>query len=188
MPQDSLVGLPIVARFLAGCALAFAPIYLANLIFAQRFSDVATTGEAFAANLLGAMVGGVLEYVALITGYRFLLIVIGVLYGLAFLTSRFLAGRSRGWGQRGRRCRPPRACARLHPCARSFWFWYGYRPGYPDGRPPGTALTRNDLTTSPGPEGPGLVCCQNPAKKPRRRPDGRGDGPGGHAGGRRRDR
>jgi hypothetical protein len=100
VPQDSLVGLPIVARFFAGCALAFAPIYLANLIFAQRFSDVSTTGEAFAANLLGAMVGGVLEYIALITGYRFLLIVVGVLYGLAFLTSRFLAGRSSG-GVRG---------------------------------------------------------------------------------------
>ncbi len=90
VPQESLVGLPIVARFFAGSALAFAPIFLANLIFAQRFSDVATSGDAFAANLLGAMVGGVLEYIALITGYRFLLIVIGVLYGLAFVTSRWL--------------------------------------------------------------------------------------------------
>jgi len=93
VPQESLVGLPIVARFFAGSALAFAPIYLANLIFAQRFSDVATSGDAFAANLLGAMVGGVLEYIALITGYRFLLIVIGVLYGLAFVTSRYLTRR-----------------------------------------------------------------------------------------------
>ena len=40
VPQESLVGLPIVPRFLAGSALAFAPIYLANLIFAQRFSGV----------------------------------------------------------------------------------------------------------------------------------------------------
>jgi hypothetical protein len=93
VPQESLVGLPIVARFAAGSALAFAPVFLANLIFAQRFADVATTGEAFAANLLGAMVGGALEYVALITGYRFLLIVIGVLYGLAFVTSRLLTRR-----------------------------------------------------------------------------------------------
>ena len=100
IPQESLVGLPIVARFLAGSALAFAPIYLANLIFAQRFSGVETAGAAFAANLLGAMVGGVLEYVALITGYRFLLIVVGVLYGLAFVTSRFLTRRSAG-GLRG---------------------------------------------------------------------------------------
>jgi len=44
-------------------------------------------------NLLGAMVGGALEYVALITGYRFLLIVIAVLYGLAFVTSRYLTKR-----------------------------------------------------------------------------------------------
>src|SRR5579859_2066845 len=96
VPQESLVSLPIVARFFAGSALAFAPIYLANLIFAQRFADVATSGDAFAANLLGAMVGGVLEYVALITGYRFLLIVIGVLYGVAFVTSRLLTRRQSG--------------------------------------------------------------------------------------------
>ena len=85
VPQQDLVSLPIVVRFLAGAALAFAPVYLANLIFAQRFSDVETTAIAFAANLLGAMVGGVLEYLALITGYRFLLIVVGALYALAFL-------------------------------------------------------------------------------------------------------
>ena len=78
--------------YFAGCALAFAPIYLANLIFAQRFSDVSTTGEAFAANLLGAMVGGALEYLALITGYRFLVILVGVLYALA-LGFRILLGR-----------------------------------------------------------------------------------------------
>jgi protein-L-isoaspartate O-methyltransferase len=85
IPQDDLLTLPIAARFLAGGALAFAPVFIANLIFAQRFSDVETTTTAFAANLLGAMVGGALEYLALITGYRFLLIVVGVLYALAFL-------------------------------------------------------------------------------------------------------
>ena len=84
IPQDDLLTLPIAARFLAGGALAFAPVFIANLIFAQRFSDVETTTTAFAANLLGAMVGGALEYLALITGYRFLLILVGVLYALAF--------------------------------------------------------------------------------------------------------
>src|SRR5262249_25561205 len=89
-------GLGIVGRLLGGRGLGFAPIFLANLIFAQRFSDVASSGPAFAANLLGAMVGGALEYVALITGYRFLLILIGVLYGLAFVTSRYLTRRQEG--------------------------------------------------------------------------------------------
>jgi hypothetical protein len=34
------------------------------------------------------MVGGTLEYISLITGYQFLLIVAGVLYSLAFITGR----------------------------------------------------------------------------------------------------
>jgi hypothetical protein len=91
VPQESLLALPIIARFFAGSALAFAPVFLANLVFAQRFSDVQNSGTAFAVNLLGAMVGGALEYLSLITGYHVLLIVIGVLYGLAFVTG--LRGR-----------------------------------------------------------------------------------------------
>ena len=90
IPQASLLGLPVVPRFLAASALAFAPVFLANLIFAQRFADVAASGTAFAANLLGAMVGGTLEYLALITGYRFLLIMVAVLYGLAVVIGRRL--------------------------------------------------------------------------------------------------
>ncbi len=94
VPQESLLGLAVVPRFLAGSALAFAPIFFANLIFAQRFSGVETSNNAFAANLFGAMIGGGLEYVALITGYRFLLILIGILYGLAFVTTLLLRKRS----------------------------------------------------------------------------------------------
>src|SRR5215510_10608534 len=90
VPQEWLLDLPMVPRFLAASALAFAPVFLANLVFAQRFSDVETSNTAFAANLLGAMVGGTLEYIALITGYHFLLIVIGVLYGFAFVIGRRL--------------------------------------------------------------------------------------------------
>ncbi len=92
VPQDSLLTLPVIPRFLAASALAFAPIFLANLVFAQRFADVQSSGTAFAVNLLGAMVGGALEYLSLIIGYHVLLILIGVLYGLAFLTGR--RGRS----------------------------------------------------------------------------------------------
>ncbi len=88
VPQESLLGLPIAPRFLAASALAFAPVFLANLVFAQRFSGVESSGTAFAANLLGAMVGGTLEYLSLISGYQFLLILAGILYGLAFVTGR----------------------------------------------------------------------------------------------------
>ncbi|HST66677.1 MAG TPA: hypothetical protein VLM05_15935 [Mycobacteriales bacterium] len=93
IPPAALLSLPLVPRFLAAVALAFAPIFLANLVFAQRFAKTGSATVAFGANLLGAMVGGALEYLALVTGYRSLLIVVAVLYGLAFLTGRRHLGR-----------------------------------------------------------------------------------------------
>ena len=95
IPQESLLDLPVVLRFVAATALAFAPIFIANLVFAQRFKDVGSSTTAFGANLLGAIVGGVLAYLSLITGFRFLLVVVAVLYGLAFAFGRrHLAVRS----------------------------------------------------------------------------------------------
>jgi Spermine/spermidine synthase domain len=88
VPQESLLSLTIVPRFTAAVLLAFAPIFLANLVFTQRFRDIGDSTVAFAANLLGAMVGGAIEYVSLITGYRALLILVAGLYGMAFLTGR----------------------------------------------------------------------------------------------------
>jgi hypothetical protein len=87
VPQDSLLSLSPVPRFLAAVGLAFAPIFMANLVFAQRFRQAGSATMAFAANLLGAIVGGSIEYLALVTGYRFLLVVVAVLYALAFLTT-----------------------------------------------------------------------------------------------------
>jgi hypothetical protein len=87
VPQDSLLSLSVVPRFAAAVTLAFAPIFVANLVFAQRFRQVGSATTAFAANLLGAIVGGMIEYLALVTGYRFLLVVVAAFYALAFLTT-----------------------------------------------------------------------------------------------------
>ncbi len=83
--------LPEGERLGAAVGIAFAPVFLANLVFAQRFRDVGSSTVAFGANLLGAMVGGVLEYTALVTGYRALLAVVFGLYLLAFLARPRLA-------------------------------------------------------------------------------------------------
>jgi hypothetical protein len=87
VPQDSLLSLSPVPRFVAAVALAFGPIFVANLVFAQRFRDAHSATTAFAANLLGAIVGGMIEYVSLITGYRALLLVVAALYALAFMVT-----------------------------------------------------------------------------------------------------
>lgn len=88
IPQDALLDLSLVPRFLAGVTIAFAPIFIANLLFAVRFKGAGSSTVAFGANLLGAMVGGALEYLALIFGFNALLIVVALLYGAALLTGR----------------------------------------------------------------------------------------------------
>jgi SAM-dependent methyltransferase len=85
VPSAWLLQLPVAPRFVVASTIAFFPIFLANLVFAQRFRDVASSTVAFGANLLGAMIGGVLEYAALLTGYRALLLVVAAAYLGAFL-------------------------------------------------------------------------------------------------------
>jgi hypothetical protein len=85
VPSWWLLSLPIGPRALAAITIAFLPIFAANVIFAKRFAETVDPTIAFAANLLGAMVGGCLEYLALLFGYHALLILAAVLYVGAFL-------------------------------------------------------------------------------------------------------
>jgi hypothetical protein len=97
VPPEVLLTLSPLPRFVAAVVIAFAPIFMANMVFSQRFRDTADSGTAFGANLLGAMVGGILEYLSLIVGYRWLLPVVALLYALAFLAGR---GHLRAAGRR----------------------------------------------------------------------------------------
>jgi len=84
LPPASLLLDPPWLRYVIAAALAFAPIFFANLVFSYSFRDTKAADMAFASNLLGAVVGGAVEYVALITGYSALLFVVGGLYVLAW--------------------------------------------------------------------------------------------------------
>jgi hypothetical protein len=85
VPNASLLALPVLPRLLVAVSLAFAPIFLANLAFAKRFAGTDDAPSAFGVNILGAMVGGCIEYLALIVGFRNLLLVAGLLYAAAFV-------------------------------------------------------------------------------------------------------
>ncbi len=85
VPSSAVLSLPLVTRLLVAVALAFAPIFCANLVFAKRFAATSASTAAFGANLLGALLGGTLEYSALVVGYRALLILAALLYLAAFL-------------------------------------------------------------------------------------------------------
>jgi hypothetical protein len=96
LPPEQLLLDPPWLRYLLAGIVAFAPVFLANLVFTYSFRETKIADMAFASNLLGAMLGGVIEYLALMTGYRLLLVVVAALYLAAWLFAtrgRILADR-----------------------------------------------------------------------------------------------
>jgi hypothetical protein len=85
VPANWLLSLAVPLRALVAIAIAVLPIFAANVIFAKRFADTADAPTAFGTNLIGAILGGCLEYLSLAFGNRALLIVAAALYALAFL-------------------------------------------------------------------------------------------------------
>jgi len=104
VPPESLLIEPPVLRYLLASVIAFGPIFTANLVFTHSFRDTRAADMAFASNLLGAMVGGALEYVSLLTGYRALMLIAAGLYACAWL----LATRFRWLGDRTLEASPVR--------------------------------------------------------------------------------
>jgi len=93
LPPTLLLALPVLPRALAAVAVTFLPVFVANLIFAKRFVDTSDATSAFAANLLGAIVGGCLEYLSLIVGYQALLLLAALLYAGALASTPRVTAR-----------------------------------------------------------------------------------------------
>jgi SAM-dependent methyltransferase len=74
-----------IARYVIASCLIFAPVFLANIIFSNSFRDTELADVAFASNLLGIMVGGMLEYFSMLVGYHLLLVAVIAFYFLAML-------------------------------------------------------------------------------------------------------
>jgi spermidine synthase len=68
----------------AFAAVVFAiPVFFAGLLFASEFRLAESPAAALGANMLGAVVGGLLENVSLIIGMKALLVIAALLYSLA---------------------------------------------------------------------------------------------------------
>jgi hypothetical protein len=80
IPASWLLSLTLLLRVPVAIVIAFLPIFAANVIFSKRFAATEHPTIAFATNLLGAMLGGALEYLSLAFGYRALLLIAAILY------------------------------------------------------------------------------------------------------------
>ncbi len=85
IPLQSLLSLGPIIKYLSVSLLTLLPVFFANIIFSITFKSSKDNDYNFASNILGAGVGGMLEYTALLSGYRNLIIVILACYILAFI-------------------------------------------------------------------------------------------------------
>jgi SAM-dependent methyltransferase len=69
-------------------ALMFSPILCAGLLFGSAIKRSTSLARDYGTNLLGAMVGGVGEYLSLVTGFRWLLLLIALCYFGALVARR----------------------------------------------------------------------------------------------------
>jgi SAM-dependent methyltransferase len=78
VPQDAFLSIDFPPlRYALASTVAFLPVFLANLVFAGSFKGTGPSADvAFASNLIGIMLGGMLEYLSLVVGYRHLLLVV----------------------------------------------------------------------------------------------------------------
>jgi Spermine/spermidine synthase domain len=93
IPQDAFLSIQsLPMRYASASCVAFLPVFLANLVFAGSFKGTGPSADvAFASNLIGIMLGGMLEYASLVIGYRHLLLLVIAFY----LISAWLLRRRR---------------------------------------------------------------------------------------------
>jgi SAM-dependent methyltransferase len=83
VPYSLLDALPSAGRMLAAPTLAGLPVFFSGLIFSRSFKNVTHPAQGLGINLLGAVVGGVLENFVMIGGTPILGILALLLYGLS---------------------------------------------------------------------------------------------------------
>ncbi|HWZ57382.1 MAG TPA: hypothetical protein VNW46_00295 [Gemmatimonadaceae bacterium] len=80
VPAHALLGVSTVTQWLIGAGLVALPIFFAALIFALLLRDHADPARGLGVNLMGAIIGGLLEYTAMAIGIKALYLVAAVAY------------------------------------------------------------------------------------------------------------
>ncbi len=91
LPPDLLAGQPFAARALLGAVPAALPLAFAGVVFSIGFARAADPARAMGWNLIGALVGGALEYLSMATGLSCLAMLALGLYALSLLALGGLA-------------------------------------------------------------------------------------------------
>ncbi len=93
VPINWILDYALPVRIILAALWLAAPIFFTSLIFSEAFGRTSDATTAFGANMLGVVVGGVLEYSSMITGLNDLYLIALALYAAAALADRAFARR-----------------------------------------------------------------------------------------------
>jgi hypothetical protein len=90
LPLERLFFQSFWVRALVATLALCMPVGFASIVFIRSFAAVKFSGEALGSNLLGGLVGGMLEAVSMWTGIRSLLVLAALLYLASYVARRGL--------------------------------------------------------------------------------------------------
>lgn len=100
IPLSALAVLPLALRVSASVLLVCAPLLASGVVFAVSLARTGDADRALASNLIGAMAGGLVEYLSMITGFRALVLIAAVFYLGALMAEQRWKWRARTSFQR----------------------------------------------------------------------------------------
>jgi SAM-dependent methyltransferase len=83
VPMSRFLDLEPTTRTIASCAVVFLPVFFAGVIFAAAFREARDPAASFGSNVAGIILGGLSEYLSLILGFNYLLLVAIGYYALS---------------------------------------------------------------------------------------------------------
>ena len=95
IPVEKYLFSSLLLKILGVTAILCLPVFFAGIIFIRLFAAERFSGEALGSNLLGALVGGMLESLSMWSGIRSLLIIAALLY-----LGSWMALRAKAWAAR----------------------------------------------------------------------------------------
>lgn len=86
LPLQSFAGDSLAMRLIVVGGVTALPVFFSGIIFANSFRQAKDPAHALGSNVLGGVLGGVIEYLSLVFGLRFLFVLIAGFYVLSLLT------------------------------------------------------------------------------------------------------
>jgi SAM-dependent methyltransferase len=88
LPLRELAGESLAVRLVAVGGVTALPLFFSGIVFAHSFRRAADPAHALGSNILGGLFGGVVEYLSMVMGLRFLFALVAGFYALSLLTLR----------------------------------------------------------------------------------------------------